>query len=77
VRTGLGARTLADLIALAKQKPGELSFGSGGPGSSAHLGMELLLEAAGIRGQHIPFRGVAAAITEVMAGRVDMVIASA
>jgi tripartite-type tricarboxylate transporter receptor subunit TctC len=38
--------------------------------------MELMLDAAGIRGQHVPFRGVAAAITEVMAGRVDMVIAS-
>jgi tripartite-type tricarboxylate transporter receptor subunit TctC len=76
VRTGLGARTLAELIALAKQKPGELTFGSGGPGSSAHLGMELLLEAAGIRAQHIPFRGIAAAITELMAGRIDMVIAS-
>ncbi len=44
VRPGLGPRTLADLIALAKQKPGEISFGSGGPGSSAHLAMELLLE---------------------------------
>jgi tripartite-type tricarboxylate transporter receptor subunit TctC len=76
VRNDLGPRTLAELIALAKQKPGELSFGSGGPGSSAHLAMELMLDAAGIRGQHVPFRGVAAAITEVMAGRVDMVIAS-
>ena len=76
VRPGLGPRTLAELIALAKQKPGELSFGSGGPGSSAHLGMELMLDIAGIRAQHVPFRGVAAAITEVMAGRVDMTIAS-
>jgi tripartite-type tricarboxylate transporter receptor subunit TctC len=75
-RTDLGPRTLAELIALAKRKPGALSFGSGGPGSSAHLAMELLLDAAGVRGQHVPFRGVAAAITEVMAGRVDMVIAS-
>jgi tripartite-type tricarboxylate transporter receptor subunit TctC len=76
VRSGLGPRTLAELIALAKQKPGELSFGSGGPGSSAHLAMELLLDAAGIRGLHVPFRGVAGAITEVIAGHVDMVIAS-
>jgi tripartite-type tricarboxylate transporter receptor subunit TctC len=76
VRPGLGPRTLADLIALAKQKPGEISFGSGGPGSSAHLAMELMLDAAGIRGLHVPFRGVAAAITEVIAGHVDMVIAS-
>lgn len=76
VRNGLGPRTLSELIALAKQKPGEINFGSGGPGSSAHLGMELLLDIAGIRAQHIPFRGVAAAIAEVVAGRVDMAIAS-
>ena len=76
VRPDLGARTLAELVALARQRPGEVSFGSGGPGSSAHLAMELMLDTAGIRGQHVPFRGVAAAITEIMAGRVDMVIAS-
>lgn len=76
VRPGLGPRSLSELIALAKQKPGELTFGSGGPGSSAHLGMELLLDLAGIKAQHIPFRGVAAAITEVIGGRVDMAIAS-
>lgn len=76
VRTGLGPRSLADLIALARQRPGEITFGSGGQGSSAHLAMELMLGAAGIRGLHVPFRGVAAAIAEVIAGRVDMVIAS-
>ena len=76
VRPDLGARTLTELIALARQKSGQITFGSGGPGSSAHLGMELMLDLAGIRGTHVPFRGVAAAITDVMAGRVDMVIAS-
>jgi tripartite-type tricarboxylate transporter receptor subunit TctC len=76
VRPGLGPRTLADLVALAKQKPGEITFGSGGPGSSAHLAMELLLNVAGIQALHVPFRGVAAAIAEVVAGRVDMAIAS-
>jgi tripartite-type tricarboxylate transporter receptor subunit TctC len=76
VRPGLGPRTLADLVALAKRKPGDLTFGSGGPGSSAHLAMELLLNIAGIQALHVPFRGVAAAIAEVIAGRVDMAIAS-
>jgi tripartite-type tricarboxylate transporter receptor subunit TctC len=76
VRPGLGPKTLAELVALAKQKPGEISFGSGGQGSSAHLAMELLLNVAGIRALHVPFRGVAAAIQEVIAGRVDMAIAS-
>jgi tripartite-type tricarboxylate transporter receptor subunit TctC len=76
VRPGLGPKTLAELVALAKQKPGQLSFGSGGPGSSAHLAMELLLNVAGIQALHVPFRGVAAAIAEVIGGRVDMAIAS-
>jgi tripartite-type tricarboxylate transporter receptor subunit TctC len=76
VRPGLGPRTLGDLVALAKQKPGQITFGSGGPGSSAHLAMELLLNVTGTKALHVPFRGVAAAIAEVIAGRVDMAIAS-
>jgi tripartite-type tricarboxylate transporter receptor subunit TctC len=76
VRPGLGPRTLAELVALAKQQPGGITFGSGGPGSSAHLAMELLLNLAGVQALHVPFRGVAAAIAEVIAGRVDMAIAS-
>jgi tripartite-type tricarboxylate transporter receptor subunit TctC len=76
VRPGLGPRTLNDLVALAKQKPGQITFGSGGPGSSAHLAMELLLNVTGTKALHVPFRGVAAAIAEVIAGRVDMAIAS-
>ena len=75
-RPGLGVRTLAELIALGKQKPGELTFGSGGPGSSAHLAMELFLDTAGIKALHVPFRGIAAAIGEMVGGRVDMAIGS-
>jgi tripartite-type tricarboxylate transporter receptor subunit TctC len=76
VRPGLGPKTLAELVDLAKRRPGELTFGSGGQGSSAHLAMELLLNVAEIRALHVPFRGVAAAIADVIAGRVDMAIAS-
>jgi len=76
VRSDLGPKTLAELIALCKQKPGEITFGSGGPGSSAHLAMELLLNVSGIKALHVPFRGVAAAIADVIAKRVDMAIAS-
>ncbi len=75
-RNGLGPKTLADLVALMKQKPGGVTFGSGGPGSSAHLAMELLLNVSGTKALHVPFRGVAAAIADVIAGRVDMAIAS-
>jgi tripartite-type tricarboxylate transporter receptor subunit TctC len=76
VRPGLGPRTFGELVALGRQKPGAITFGSGGPGSSAHLAMELLLNLSGVQALHVPFRGVAAAIAEVVAGRVDMVIAS-
>ena len=76
VRPGLGMRTLAELVALGKQKPGELTFGSGGPGSSAHMAMELFLDTAGIKALHVPFRGIAAAIGEMVGGRVDMAIGS-
>ena len=76
VRPGLGPRDVQALVALAKARPGALSFGSGGQGSSAHLAMELLLNVTDTQMLHIPFRGVAAAIAEVIAGRVDMAIAS-
>jgi len=76
VRPQLGPRSLADLVALAKENPGKLTFGSGGVGSSAHLAMELLLNVTGTKALHVPFRGVAAAITEVIAGHIDMTIAS-
>ena len=75
-RPGLGPRTLAELVTLGKQKPGAITFGSGGPGSSAHLAMELLLNLAGVQALHVPFRGVAAAVADVVAGRVDIVIGS-
>jgi tripartite-type tricarboxylate transporter receptor subunit TctC len=72
----LGARTLAELVAALRRRPGEVSFGSGGQGSAAHLAMELLLNVTETRALHVPFRGVAAAITEVIGGRVDMAISS-
>lgn len=76
VRNGLGVTDLAGLVGLAKSRPGQLTFGSGGQGSSAHLAMELLLNVTGTSMLHVPFRGVAAAISEVISGRVDMAIAS-
>ena len=76
VRPGLGPKTVAELVEYAKKNPGKLTFGSGGPGSSAHLAMELFLEVAGIKALHVPFRGVAQSITETVAGHIDMSIAS-
>ena len=76
VRPSLGPKSVAELVDYGKKNPGKLTFGSGGPGSSAHLAMELFLNVAGIEALHVPFRGVAAAITETVAGHIDMTISS-
>ena len=63
--------TVAELVKAAKAKPGTVTFGSAGNGGSAHLSAALLEVRGGARMNHIPFRGNAPALTEVMAGRVD------
>src|SRR5215471_14962714 len=63
-------KTLADLVAAAKAKPGTLTFASAGVGSASHMAAERLRVAAAIEARHIPFRG-AEGLNEVMAGRVD------
>jgi tripartite-type tricarboxylate transporter receptor subunit TctC len=78
VAAALRVATMTELIALAKQKNAEgqlLSFGSGGSGTTAHLGAEVLKQAAGINLVHIPYRGTSQAMTDVLAGRVDMMFA--
>jgi tripartite-type tricarboxylate transporter receptor subunit TctC len=66
-----GYRTLADLIAAGKAKPGALNYSTAGAGSASHFGAERLRVNAGFEAQHIPFKGAAEAVTEVVAGRVD------
>jgi tripartite-type tricarboxylate transporter receptor subunit TctC len=68
----LPVKTVGDLIALARSKPGALSFSSSGIGTPQHLGMELLRSAANIDMVHVPFKGAADSITEVVAGRVPV-----
>jgi tripartite-type tricarboxylate transporter receptor subunit TctC len=75
-RLDLPAKTIPELVALAKSKPKALTFGSGGQGSSAHLATELFLMQAGIEMTHIPFKGVAAALAETVGGRIDVTISS-
>src|SRR3954454_8108502 len=70
----LEARTLRDLVALAKRRPDGLTIGSSGNGTSLHLTGELLREAAGIDLVHVPFRGAGPMLTEVIAGRVDLAV---
>ncbi|AOB30414.1 hypothetical protein AKI39_06435 [Bordetella sp. H567] len=68
-------RTLHDVIQAAKAKPGALNFGSGGAGTLAHLSGEMLDEAAGIKMQHVPYKGGVAAVNDVLGGQIDMIFA--
>jgi len=66
-----GYKTLADLIAAGKAKPGALNYSTAGVGSASHFGAERLRASAGFEAQHIPFKGAAEAVTDVIAGRSD------
>lgn len=66
-----GFKTIADLVAAAKARPGALNFASAGVGAASHMAAERFNRAAGIKAQHIPFKGPVEALTEVMAGRID------
>jgi tripartite-type tricarboxylate transporter receptor subunit TctC len=66
-----GYKTLADLIAAAKAQPGALNYTTAGVGSASHFGAERLRVSAGFEAQHIPFKGAAEAVTEIVAGRAD------
>ena len=68
--------TLAELIAYAKAHPGKLNFGSPGLGSSSHLTGEMLKLAAGIELTHVPYAGLAPALTDLLAGHTDVMIAN-
>ncbi len=66
---------MADLIKLVKSKPGQLSYGSAGPGSPQHLSFELLKTMTGINVQHVPYRGDAPALTDLVAGHIPTLFA--
>lgn len=70
------AKTLADLIGLARERGGALTYGSAGIGSSPHLGTELLKTLAKVDMTHVPYRGTGPAATDLMGGRLDMLIDS-
>jgi len=70
VHPSLGVKSVKDLIALAKAKPGELLFSSGGTGSATHFAAELFKSLAGIDVRHVPYRGIPEALTEVVANRI-------
>jgi tripartite-type tricarboxylate transporter receptor subunit TctC len=72
VRKDLPAASLGDLLALAKAQPGKLTYASQGVGSTAHLSASQLEALAGIKMVHVPYRGAQPALTDVMAGHVDL-----
>lgn len=77
VHPAVPVHSLSELIAYAKSNPGKLNFGSGGIGTSAHLSGELLKLKAGVDIVHIPHKGGAATLTELLAGRIQLAIDAA
>lgn len=74
VNPSVPAKNVKELIALAKSKPGQLNFGSAGIGSQVHMAGEAFVYAAGIDAQHIPYKGEAAAYTDVAGGQVQFMV---
>jgi tripartite-type tricarboxylate transporter receptor subunit TctC len=75
VAPSLGAKSVKDLIALAKQKPGHITFGSSGVGSSTHFGGEQFKVAGGIDVVHVPYKGPREALVDAMTGRIQYLLA--
>lgn len=75
VHPSVPARSVQDLVALAKAQPGKLSYGSAGIGSSLHMAGELFKQRAGIDIIHVPYRGAAPAVTDALAGRIQILMA--
>ena len=74
VHPGVAARTAAEFLALAKARPGSLSYGSGGNGTSTHTVAELFKLVAGLDLQHVPYRGSAPALNDTVAGNVQLML---
>ena len=75
VNPSLGVKTVAELVALAKSKPGALNYGTAGVGVSNHLATELFANKAGIKLTHIPYRGTSLAVADLIGGQVQVVFA--
>ena len=75
-RPGLGVKTLADLLELARRQPGKLSYGSSGVGSTLHFAGELFKQRAGVSITHVPYRGVAPLTSDLAGGSLDLAMLS-
>src|SRR5438094_2861420 len=72
---GVAAANIRELIALAKANPGKLTFGSSGTGAASHLSAELFKSMAGVDLLHVPYKGTGPAVTDLLAGQVDLLFA--
>lgn len=73
---GFAPNNFSEVMALSKQKPGELTMGNSGMGTAAHIGMELLNSAAGIKFIHVPYKGIPPAMTDLISGRLQLLCTS-
>jgi tripartite-type tricarboxylate transporter receptor subunit TctC len=76
VNPSVRAQTVSELIALAKSKPGQLTFGSGGNGTTPHLAGELFNTMAGVKLLHVPYKGSPQSVIDLVAGRLDVIFAN-
>jgi tripartite-type tricarboxylate transporter receptor subunit TctC len=72
IKNDLPVKTIPELIALAKSKPGELNYGSTGVGSGSHLSTELFMVRTGIKMTHVPYRGAAPLVQDIVGNRIDV-----
>src|SRR5687768_12284515 len=77
VHPSLPAKNVKELVALAKKNPGSFNYTSAGIGSNSHMNGEIFRSTAGVKIVHVPFKGFAEAITEILAGRLEMTFAPA
>src|SRR5687767_14485174 len=76
VHPSLPVRTTRELVALAKAKPGQITYGSSGQGAIVHLATELFLHTAGIKMTHVPYKGGGPALTDLISGQIQVVFAT-
>jgi len=75
VHPSVNAKSVAELVALMKAKPGQLNYGTGGVGGAVHLAFELFESMAGVKATHIPYKGVGPALIDTVGGRVHLMMA--
>ena len=76
VHPSLGVNAVSDLVKLAKARPGQLNYGSSGNGSGTHIGAEMFNVLGGVKTMHVPYKGASLAITDLIVGQIQFIVAS-